>query len=479
MCVRESNLARILWLCFLKKTVFILTLQFVRFCSFQLVSFVRVLYTGLRIMDACRLSKHEISVHDPSGGEMRNGMLGEEVISLEALRVVILDVHDDFTVDKIAKIQAVSYPHDAEDVIKQLYPNALVKTIFLVPDLKKIISAVKRVQKSTDLFINLYDLTGEGYIGLLNYLEENGLPFTGAGKAVADVSRDVLKLVLRYAKIGTPMFLMVDEEDISDSQVNEIVAECQGFPVFVKAGHGFDSVGIDNNACVHNEAALKIQIKSVVTDWGSALVEKYVDGREFSVLVVGDANDLFVYPPVEYIFSGNRRHITFEDKWVSYKNCWQSVDDPLLAKQLCDIGKAVLAAFEGEGICRIDIRQDAESGELFVLDLNDNCSVFYKDLCTADNIVLLAGYTKAQLMKRLVEQAFRRQKAHKASNYIINYHPEREFSLVAKKDLQIGDLIYSDEMKLLRIVSKTYVVNKWKPDDLATFDRFELFIGFS
>lgn len=50
---------------------------------------------------------------------------------------------------------------------------------------------------------------------------------------------------------------------------------------------------------------------------GRALVEKFVDGREFSVLIAGDKFRSYVYPPVECVFKPERAQaafITFEDK---------------------------------------------------------------------------------------------------------------------------------------------------------------------
>jgi hypothetical protein len=44
-----------------------------------------------------------------------------------------------------------------------------------------------------------------------------------------------------------------------------------------------------------------------------------------------------------------------------------------------------------------------------VLDENSNCSIIYRDSCTADSIVTMAGLGKTHLMKAIADQAWRRQ----------------------------------------------------------------------
>ena len=71
---------------------------------------------------------------------------------------------------------------------------------------------------------------------------------------------------------------------------------------------------------MHELDALRSRVDKMIADWGSALVEKYVDGREFSVLIVGNKDKSHVYTPVEYVFDAQRAKaafITFEDKWIS------------------------------------------------------------------------------------------------------------------------------------------------------------------
>jgi hypothetical protein len=78
-------------------------------------------------------------------------------------------------------------------------------------------------------------------------------------------------------------------------------------PLFVKPEHGYDSVGIDDKSLIFNLDDLSARVAKIIDEFGSALVEKYVDGREFSVLVAGATKGvLHVFPPVEYRFAKDR-----------------------------------------------------------------------------------------------------------------------------------------------------------------------------
>jgi hypothetical protein len=55
------------------------------------------------------------------------------------------------------------------------------------------------------------------------------------------------------------------------------------------------------------------------------------------------------------------------------------------------VEQKLFEAFEGEGVARIDIRQEHDTGKLMVLDINPNPSLFYKDECTADTLLRFCG----------------------------------------------------------------------------------------
>lgn len=135
-------------------------------------------------------------------------------------------------------------------------------------------------------------------------------------------------------------------------------------------------------------------------------------------------------------------------------------------------------AFEGEGLARFDIRQDGQTGQLLVLDCNPNCSMFYKDECTADTILRMCGWTKERFMRFLIDHALERQRAfHVKHSYVVKYSEERGFSLHAARALAVGDLIYSDEECPLRLVTREYAQRTWSSKELSSFDAYAWPVG--
>eukprot|EP00455_Lapot_gusevi_P031565 TRINITY_DN3427_c0_g1_i3.p1 TRINITY_DN3427_c0_g1~~TRINITY_DN3427_c0_g1_i3.p1 ORF type:complete len:516 (+),score=123.55 TRINITY_DN3427_c0_g1_i3:86-1633(+) len=402
------------------------------------------------------------------------------------MRVCILEVAHGHGVEKIANAECPPvYPHDAKEAVQELYPDAVVETVFFAPDARKAVAQLERLRRRFDVFINLYDLCDETGQKIVDYLEKFGVPFTGAGSRFYDPSRETLKLICRYNKVNTPMYAMLVDVDGIDTLADEL----GGFPLFIKPQHGYDSVGIDANSVVQTVDQLRSQATRIIDDWGCALVEKYVDGREFSVLVVGDKDHVEVFHPVEYVFPAERQptvdnplataFITHEDKWVSYANRWRKVEEKEeCVAQLMEMSRTLFVAFEGQGLARFDIRQDRHTGQMYVLDINPNPSMFYVDGCTADTILSFCGLPKSHLMNLLIQHAQRRSQAHRQHNAVASrYRPGKGFSLHATRDLSEGELIYTDEMNSLRVVTKSYVDAHWKPSEMHNFDAYAWPLG--
>jgi len=142
------------------------------------------------------------------------------------------------------------------------------------------------------------------------------------------------------------------------------------------------------------------------------------------------------------------------------------------------VAKTVYEAFEGTGYARIDIRQDNNSGKLMVLDINPNCSLFYKDECTADTILRYCEWPKSRFMRLLLDDALNRQSKYLSTNStVVHWNKEHGFSLLAKRNLSPDDLVYSDEMNAVRIATRDYVNKHWTKNEIATFDKYAWPVG--
>ncbi len=176
-------------------------------------------------------------------------------------------------------------------------------------------TAVRQLRDlEADVFVNLCDGAWDEDtpgIEVVRELELRGRAFTGAGSAFYDPTRRVMKQICHYAGVATPAHVFVH----AAADVAEALERLR-LPCFVKPHHGYNSVGIDERSRVETPEALAAAAERMIREFGGALVEEYVAGRELSVLVASNAADPgapFVHRPVECLLrpsSGTRPSAT-------------------------------------------------------------------------------------------------------------------------------------------------------------------------
>lgn len=125
---------------------------------------------------------------------------------------------------------------------------------------------------------------------------------------------------------------------------------------------------------------MKRVCRQLVETFGGALVEEFIEGREFSALVSenpDDPNDPITYVPVEIVFPPGESFKHTAMKWERFNEMVvRPVQEEPLATRLCDMTKKLFLGLDGTGYGRCDIRMDAR-GELFMLEINPQGAVFY------------------------------------------------------------------------------------------------------
>lgn len=141
------------------------------------------------------------------------------------------------------------------------------------------------------------------------------------------------------------------------------------------------SKGVTDKALVRNRKELIQQVEWVVSTYQqSALVEEFLPGREFTVALLGNGDNLRVLPIVEINFDSLPQGVnpiySFEAKWI-----WDVVTnplqifscpaklEPLLQRQIEEVCRSAFKALGCRDWCRIDVRLDA-AGHPQVIELN-------------------------------------------------------------------------------------------------------------
>lgn len=183
------------------------------------------------------------------------------------------------------------------------------------------IHQIRKREKTVDVFVILNQSTDYSLVqALLDYMMGKGIAFTGC-KYYASVNRVLLKKICRQHDIPTSPYIFADDyEDLKK------YPEVGQFPLFVKPNDGTDSMFVSEKSIVRNEQELKERVEYVWNNFGGALVERFIDGQQFTVLVAGNRENCLTFPALQHVFSENQTIQSFEDKYgTGYHPSWKKI----------------------------------------------------------------------------------------------------------------------------------------------------------
>jgi D-alanine-D-alanine ligase len=154
------------------------------------------------------------------------------------------------------------------------------------------------------------------------------------------------------------------------------------FPLIVKSVSEEASLGISQASIVDDEEKLRERVAFIHESVGTgALVERYIEGRELYVGVMGNAH-LQVFPVWELVMDKmpeeSKRIATERVKWsrkyqdkYGIRSCEAKNLPDGAAEKVQHLAKRVYRALGLSGYARIDMRMDQE-GNVYVLEANPN-----------------------------------------------------------------------------------------------------------
>ncbi len=246
-------------------------------------------------------------------------------------------------------------------------------------------------------------------------LEWARIPYTGSGPVALTVALEKprARAVLAAAGVPLPAGFVLERPD---DPLPVTFTNTRGAWI-VKPAREDASHGIELESVVRDERALRARAEHVIRTYRQgALVEEFVDGREFNVSLLADDAGLVVLPPGEIDYTefpaGAPRLVTFRAKWdpesAEYRGSPAKAADDLHPGLERTLRERALAAFRAIGLSgygRIDLRLSPERGPL-VLDVNPN-----PDLSPDAGLARAAargGLRYEQLIERIVRDALRR-----------------------------------------------------------------------
>ena len=241
----------------------------------------------------------------------------------------------------------------------------------LVPVRDDVVGALRRLRE----FDVVFDLC-EGVLGHSNWEMNFALGLEMFGIANANVEpiaiglctdKLLVKRLLRAAGLPSPR-LWHGENDGT---------------WIVKPSHEDAGIGIDAASVVSGAEAVEARVKYVLETYKQpALVEEYIEGREFNQAVYFTVDGPVVLPPGEIVFDDalgvRERVVGWKAKWAkdsvedrATRNQTPAVIDDTLRRDIADLALAAASVLSLSGYCRFDMRQSRD-GRLWIVDINPN-----------------------------------------------------------------------------------------------------------
>ncbi len=329
-----------------------------------------------------------------------------------------------------------------------------------------------------DVAINLCDGAWDqdtAGIEVVQALERMNLAFTGAGSSFYDPSREAMKMGCHSAGVRFPAYVMVRGPRDDDRALGDL-----RFPMLVKHPQGYASAGLFQGSRVTDAKSLRREVERTRVEFGAALVEEFIEGREFTVLVAEPrvdetayAEEAWALDPVEFIFPAGESFKHFDLKWRDYASMeTRRVADPELANRLREASALTFTALSGSGYGRCDIRMNAD-GEIYMLEINPNCGVFYPEgqYGSADFILANDPGGHRGFLKHLLACAIRRRDLARRV-WDLRFTPGCGFGLFASRPIRAGEIVERYEGRPQTLVSRHHVERHWRGLRRQWFDRY-------
>jgi D-alanine-D-alanine ligase len=288
-----------------------------------------------------------------------------------------------------------------------------------------------------DLCFNI----AEGHYGdgreahIPSLLEMLRIPYTGSKVLTLALALDkpMTKRVLAYHGLPTPDFQVFERADdpIDDDLLDE--REELRYPMFVKPSREGTGMGVSAESVVTTVGGLREQIDKQLARYNQPILcERYIEGRELTVGIVGNLGpttarrinertapntlpetltcfpplevNLAEYDPAEGGLYTNRIKVELAEDF--YYLCPAPLE-PGQQQELFQLAAAVFRVTGCKDVGRVDFRLDENDGQPYILEINPlpGLNPHYSDLCVEAKA---AGWSYGRLINTIVDLAVAR-----------------------------------------------------------------------
>lgn len=243
-------------------------------------------------------------------------------------------------------------------------------------NLQRLADRLKRLRPA--FAFNLVEsLDGKGsLIGVVpQMLSALGILYTGCSAEAIVATASKLTAKRAMARAGIDTALWIEPDDLAAGRI-------PAGRFIVKSDWEHASIGIDASSIGEGQALRSIQAARRERFGGTWFAERFIDGREFNLALVGSMGAPCLLPPAEIEFVGfapdRPKLVDYAAKWEpdshAYRNTPRRYDfrgEAGLLDCLEKIARNCWRVFRLSGCARIDFRVDAD-GRPWVLEVNAN-----------------------------------------------------------------------------------------------------------
>jgi D-alanine-D-alanine ligase len=286
----------------------------------------------------------------------------------------------------------------------------------------------------TPVVLNLCDgdeVNGTPGVSVIHELEKYNLIYTGSDNFFYNVTTSKIPMKKAFDKAG----VSTANWRIITGSKGSVKGICKrvGTPIIIKPAVSGGSMGVSVKNVVHNEEELSKRVDEInkgYHGWNlmadGLFVEQFITGPEFTTLITGsfdDPDNCIVYEPVERVF---HHSLPDTEKFLSFGRLWEIYDDetpmpqnenfyeytaanPSLIPALKQLSLDAYKSCAGKGYARLDIRMDAATGKLYMLEVNAQCGLSEDENYTSIGAILkVSGRSFAEIIAEILKDALRR-----------------------------------------------------------------------
>ena len=286
----------------------------------------------------------------------------------------------------------------------------------------------------TPLILNLCDgdeVNGSPGVSVIHELEKHGLIYTGSDVHFYNIttSKIPMKKAFNKAGVATANWRVITDKKGSIKGICKRV----GTPIIIKPAVSGGSMGVSVKNVVATEEELAKRVEEIYKGYrgwnllvDGLFVEQFITGPEYTTFITGSADDpdnCIVYEPVKRIF---HESLPATEQFLSFDRLWEIYEDetpmpesgnfyeygPVEPQLIGALKKLSLDAYKscgGKGYTRIDIRQDASTGKLYMLEANAQCGLSEDENYTSIGAILKASNVSfTEVIGEILKDALRR-----------------------------------------------------------------------